>query len=149
MALCTTCNSFDLYQIFNYPDVGLPTNVVLDRQYFWDEHLDSLCFRHSDNISQIQAAASAGCGLCTLLFDAFKRKEPGAAQLAGDLPIILTQGKTIEDYKNDPPHFSPYLEPKLRSFFASPEEGPISLCDLDISIDYSMSHLLQSTFLLT
>ncbi|KIW40681.1 uncharacterized protein PV06_07858 [Exophiala oligosperma] len=137
MALCTTCNSFDLYQIFNYPDVGLPTNVVLDRQYFWDEHLDSLCFRHSDNISQIQAAASAGCGLCTLLFDAFKRKEPGAAQLAGDLPIILTQGKTIEDYKNDPPHFSPYLEPKLRSFFASPEEGPISLCDLDISIDYN------------
>ncbi|KIW93599.1 uncharacterized protein Z519_06204 [Cladophialophora bantiana CBS 173.52] len=103
MALCTTCNSFDLYRIFNSPDIRI--------------------------------AASAGCGLCTLLFDAFKRKESEAAQAAGDLPIILAGSRTIEDELDDPPEFSTHIEPKLRCFFMSPEQGLIRLCDLDISID--------------
>ncbi|KAK5208223.1 hypothetical protein LTR41_006159 [Exophiala xenobiotica] len=103
MALCTTCNSFNLCRIFSSPD--------------------------------IQIAASAGCGLCTLLFDAFERKESEAAQEAGDLPIILARGRRMEDERNDPPQFSPYTEAKLRAVFMSPRDGLMSLCDLDISID--------------
>jgi hypothetical protein len=97
--------------------------------------VDGFCFRHSDNISQIQVGASAGCGLCGLLFDAFVRKEPEAAQDAGRLPIVLAAGPMIEDDRSDPqlPQYTT-LEPRLRSFFVSPEEGLTSLCDLDLSI---------------
>ncbi|EXJ69603.1 uncharacterized protein A1O5_07639 [Cladophialophora psammophila CBS 110553] len=131
--LATAC--FDLCRIFNSPNVGSPTYVDPDPQYFWYDNYHGWCFRHSDNIFKIQIAASAGCGLCTLLFDAFERKESKAAQEAGDLPIILAGGRTIKDERDDPLQFSTYIEPKLRSFFMSPDQGLIRLCDLDISID--------------
>lgn len=80
--------------------------------------------------------ASAACGLCGLLFDAFVRKEPEAAQDAGRLPIVLAAGPMIEDDRIDPqlPQYTT-LESRLRSFFVGPEEGLISLCDLDLSIN--------------
>ena len=143
MALCTTCNSFDLCRVFNSPDVVSSTYGDEDPRYFWHDDCHG-CFRHSDNIFKIQIAASAGCELCTSLFDAFERKEPEAAQEAGNLPIILARGWTIEDEQNDPPQFSPFIEPKLLAFFVSPEQELITLCDLDISIDDGVSWLLES-----
>ena len=136
MALCTTCNSFDLRRIFDASSVGLSSNIESDQKYIWNEQVDGFCFRHSDNISQIQVGASAGCGLCGLLFDAFVCKEPEAAQDAGRLPIVLAAGPMIEDDRSDPqlPQHTT-SEPRLRSFFVSPEEGLISLCDLDLSVD--------------
>lgn len=139
MALCTTCNTFDLRRIFYSPSVGSRRNTHPDPKYIWNEQVHGLCFRHSENISQVQVAASAGCGLCGLLFNAFKRKEPEAAQDAGKLPIVLTRGGIIEDERNDlqlRQHAT--LEPRLRSFFLSPEEGLIGLCDLDLSSDNGM-----------
>lgn len=144
MALCTTCSSFDLYRVFNSLDVDSPTDVDPDPKYFWLGDRDGLCFWHSDNISTIQIGASSGCGLCTLLLDAFKRKGSVAAQEASNLPIILGRSRKIEDEWNDPPRFSPYMEPELMAYFVSPELKLIQLCNLDISIDNSMSYLLES-----
>src|SRR5690348_15088014 len=128
MALCSTCNNFDLRRIFPASSVGLSSNTESCQKYIWNEQMNRFCFMHSDNMSQIQAGASAGCGLCGLLFDAFVCKEPEAAQDAGRLPIILAACPMIEDDRSDAqlPKYTT-SEPRLRAFFVSPEEGLISL----------------------
>ena len=144
MALCDTCSNLDLYQIFDSHEAKVPTASDSEPKLFWHEQLDGWYFKHSEGILPIQVAAAAGCGLCSLLCDAFNGKDALAAQEVSDLPIILAPGATIEDEWNDPPRFSPYLEPKLRSFFLSPQDGLLKLCELDISIDKSMSQLAKA-----
>lgn len=120
MDLCDTCSSFDLCRVFDSHEVSLPTVRDFEQKLFWHEHLESWCFRHSEGMSPIKVAAAAGCGLCSLLFDAFEQKNAIAVQEFCDLPIILAPGKIIKEGRNEPPGFSPYLEPKLYSYFDRP-----------------------------
>ena len=146
MALCATCSGFDLCKIFGLPSMALK-NRDSGANYIWTGHGEQLCFRHSDDISQVQEAASAGCGLCMLLFDAFKCKEPVAAQDAGKLPIVLAAGGgLVNDWDDTRSSQNTMYEPRLRPFFVHPEKGLISLCNLDLSIDSGMCFPENRTF---
>ena len=136
MALCAICLRLDLHRIFSSSSVESAATLHTDQHYVYLDQFDSLCFRHSDNIGPIQLAASTGCGLCGLLFDAYRSKNPEAAQEAGTLPIFLAPcyGK---EYESDDSSFEGVTKPesRIRSFFLSPDEGVVDLCELDVSID--------------
>lgn len=149
MVLCANCSSLELCRLFNGSEVEPLADVESTQRYFWHDNVSyGPCFRHSDDISAIQIAASTGCGLCTLLFDAYQCKNLDAAQEAIDFPIILTSVQLVDDELDSYLFQEPHIEPQLRAFWVDAEHKFRKLCDLDISIDASMSGFSQKARIL-
>ena len=118
MALCHRCKRFDLHTILHASSESWPGISGRESDYYWHEQAEVFCFRHYDNILKVRYSASAGCKLCGIISAAFERKGAEADEIAGNLPIVLREG----------------WGSKIKASFISPEEGLITLCDLDVSI---------------
>ena len=130
MPLCAACQKFDLRTTL------LSSYVIpeCNRDYITIGQSQDVYYRHSDNLVHLRDAASNGCGLCNLIYTAFERKGPEAAQLAVKLPVVITGATTVlEGADNGAAVQQRRLEPQIAVYLVDPEDGPLEICKIDLS----------------